>query len=67
VITQITMFFPLQFLYEVSAGIAWYWAQADRAKARRQLALVLIGIVLLGVLCWEIYKRGWPWLSHLGH
>jgi sec-independent protein translocase protein TatC len=62
VITQVTMFFPLQLLYEISAGIAWYWAQADRTKARRRLALVLVLVVLLGLLLWEAYLYCWPWL-----
>jgi sec-independent protein translocase protein TatC len=64
VITQITMFVPLQLLYEISVGVAWYWEQPDRAKARRRVALVLLLIALLGVLAWLGWKYGWPWLRH---
>jgi len=47
-ITQLIMFLPLQGLYELSVAIAWYWAQADRAKARRKLLFVLL-LVLVAV------------------
>ena len=33
VVTQILMFIPLQFLYELTVWIAWYWEQPDRTKA----------------------------------
>lgn len=33
-ITMFLMALPLQFLYEVSALIAWYWAWRDRRKAK---------------------------------
>jgi sec-independent protein translocase protein TatC len=32
VITQITMFLPLQVLYEISVWIAWYWERQDRKR-----------------------------------
>ncbi len=35
VLTQVMMFIPLQFLYEVSVWIAWYWERRDR---KRELA-----------------------------
>ena len=62
VITQLTMFVPLQFLYEVSVWIAWYWEQPDRAKARRRLIAVILGIIALGVALWLGYHYGWQWL-----
>jgi sec-independent protein translocase protein TatC len=61
VITQLTMFVPLQFLYEVSVWVAWYWEQPDRAKARRRLLAAIAGFIALGVLIWLAYKYGWPW------
>jgi sec-independent protein translocase protein TatC len=63
VITQLTMFVPLQGLYEISVWIAWYWEQPDRAKARRRLIAAMIGIIALGVLIWLGYHYGWPWLK----
>jgi sec-independent protein translocase protein TatC len=63
VITQLTMFVPLQFLYEITVWVAWYWDQPDRAKARRRLILVLLGIIAFGVLVWLGYKYGWPWVG----
>ncbi|HTR42167.1 MAG TPA: twin-arginine translocase subunit TatC [Pseudomonadales bacterium] len=36
VITQITMFIPLQLLYEITVWIAWYWDRRDRKKAASQ-------------------------------
>ncbi len=63
IITQVLMALPLQVLYEISVWIAWYWDQEDRAKARKRLALVLLGLVCAGLLVW---KFGWPWLqAHL--
>lgn len=32
-ITQIVMFVPLQFLYEITIWIAWYWDRRDRKRA----------------------------------
>jgi sec-independent protein translocase protein TatC len=67
VITQLTMFVPLQFLYEVSVWVAWYWEQPDRAKARRRLIAVICGIIALGVLIWLAYQYGWPWMQNQWH
>lgn len=64
VITQILMAIPLQFLYEVSVWMAWYWEQPDRAKARRRLALALALIILAVASAWAAYKLGWPQISH---
>jgi sec-independent protein translocase protein TatC len=36
VITQITMFIPLQLLYEVTVWVAWYWDRKERKKAASQ-------------------------------
>jgi sec-independent protein translocase protein TatC len=63
VITQVTMFIPLQLLYELSVWIAWYWEQPDRAKARRRLAIVLLTAVIIGVALWAAWKYGWPRLQ----
>jgi hypothetical protein len=54
------MFVPLQLLFEGTVWIAWYWAQADRGKARRRLLLVLLGGLLLAGLAWAAYVYGWP-------
>src|SRR6185312_9275274 len=67
VITQLTMFVPLQGLYEISVWIAWYWDQPDRAKARRRLIMALCGFVVLGVLLWLGYQYGLPWLMQQLH
>ncbi|HMP81317.1 MAG TPA: twin-arginine translocase subunit TatC [Verrucomicrobiota bacterium] len=32
VLTQVMMFLPLQFLYEISIWIAWYWERRDRKR-----------------------------------
>jgi sec-independent protein translocase protein TatC len=64
VITQVTMFVPLQLLYEVSVLVAWYWEHPDRKKARRRVLLVSVLLVLLGVLLWLGFKYGVPWMSH---
>jgi hypothetical protein len=53
---------PLYMLYEITVWIAWYWDQPDRAKARRALLLALLGMLLLGVLLWDGWKYGWPWM-----
>jgi uncharacterized membrane protein len=60
VITQLTMFVPLQVLYELSVWIAWYWEQPDRAKARRRLALGVALLLLLILLGWLGYRYHWP-------
>ena len=35
-ITQIVMFVPLQFLYEITVWIAWYWNRRDQKHAARE-------------------------------
>jgi sec-independent protein translocase protein TatC len=67
VITQITMFVPLQLLYELSVWVAWYWEQPDRAKARKRLVLVLLGMMLFGCLVFLAFKYGWPWIRQQWH
>lgn len=67
VVTQVLMAFPLWFLYELTVVVAWYWAQPDRAKARRRLIAVLLGIIALAVIAWLAYQRGWPWLHQHWH
>jgi len=62
VITQVLMAFPLWVLFEITVMIAWYWEQPDRAKARRRLFAVLLGIIVLGVALWLGYKNGLPWV-----
>jgi sec-independent protein translocase protein TatC len=65
-ITQIVMFVPLQFLYEITVWIAWYWDQPDRARARRSLLLALVVLLLIARLTWIGWKYGWPLLrQHL--
>lgn len=60
VLTQVAMFIPLQFLYELTIWIAWYWEQPDRNLARRRLAMVIVAVlVLLGLGYWA-YVKGWP-------
>ncbi|NDB76564.1 MAG: hypothetical protein EB141_13135, partial [Verrucomicrobia bacterium] len=60
VLTQVAMFIPLQFLYELTIWIAWYWEQPDRNLARRRLAMVIVAVlVLLGFGYWA-YVKGWP-------
>ena len=66
-ITQIVMFVPLQFLYELTVWIAWYWDQADRAKARRRLLLALLIILLFVGLVWAGLEYGWPLLRQSWH
>lgn len=39
VVTQVLMFIPLQFLYEVSVWIAWWWERNDRKRKREEEAL----------------------------
>ena len=60
IVTQILMFIPLQFLYEITVWIAWYWAQPDRAKARRALLIVLAIVLFVAALIWAAWKFGWP-------
>jgi sec-independent protein translocase protein TatC len=60
VVTQILMFIPLQFLYELTVWIAWYWDQPDRAKAQRKLWLVLAILLLIAGLAWAGWKYGEP-------
>ena len=36
VLTQLVMFVPLQFLYEISVWIAWYWERQERKRAARE-------------------------------
>lgn len=72
VFTQVVMAIVLQLLYEISVWIAWYWDQPDRAKARRQLLLVVVLAVLVAGLGWWGYTHWWPayispWLLRHGH
>lgn len=64
IITQVLMAFPLWLLFEITVMVAWYWEQPDRAKARRRLLAILLGIIALAVLAWLGYRYGWPWLHH---
>ena len=72
VVTQILMFIPLQFLYEVSVWISWYWDQPDRAKARRQVLMAGLLVLLVAMLGWWGYNHlwlayGWPWVHQHWH
>ncbi|HTL73434.1 MAG TPA: twin-arginine translocase subunit TatC [bacterium] len=67
VITQVVMFVPLQFLYEITVWIAWYWEQPDRAKARRRLVFVLLALLTLIGLIWAGWKYGWPLIRQSLH
>ena len=64
VVTQILMFIPLQFLYELTVWIAWYWEQTDRPKARRVFLSVLL---LIAAVIWLFQQYGWPWLKIILH
>jgi sec-independent protein translocase protein TatC len=64
VITQVAMFIPLQFLYEITVWIAWYWEQPDRAKARRAL---LIAFLAVAGAVWLAFKYVLPWLTSRLH
>ncbi len=64
VVTQILMFIPLQFLYELTVWIAWYWEQPDRTKARRVFLMVLL---IMAAVLWLLLQYGWPWLKHYLH
>src|SRR5208282_420664 len=66
-ITQLVMFVPLQFLYELSVWIAWYWDQPDRARARRQVLLALVVLLLILGLIVAGCLYGWPWLQRYLH
>ena len=67
VVTQILMFIPLQFLYEVSVWIAWYWAQPDRSVARRKLLFALLMLMLAAAALWAGWVYGWPRIRHHWH
>jgi sec-independent protein translocase protein TatC len=64
VITQLTMFVPLQLLYEASVWIAWYWAHPNPAQARRKIAMV--ALILVAIL-WAFWKLGIPWIRVHGY
>jgi sec-independent protein translocase protein TatC len=65
-ITQLVMFVPLQFLYELTVWIAWYWDQPDRARARRSLLLGVVILLSIAGLVWMVWEHGWPLLrQHL--
>lgn len=65
VVTQVLMFVPLQFLFEITVWISWYWEHPNRQEARRRLrfALLLIVMAILGV--WALWLHTWPWLRTL--
>jgi sec-independent protein translocase protein TatC len=67
VVTQLLMFVPLQFLYELTVWIAWYWDQPDRRKARRRLWLVLALGLMFAALLWAGYHFGWPLIQQHFH
>jgi hypothetical protein len=52
----------LQFLFEISVLVAWYWDQPDRGKARWRLFLVFLLLVLVGALGYAGFNYGWPWV-----
>jgi sec-independent protein translocase protein TatC len=60
VVTQLLMFIPLQFLYELTVWIAWYWDQPDRSRARRKLWLLLAVLLLVCALIWVAWKYAGP-------
>lgn len=62
VITQVLMAGPLYMLYEITVWVAWYWDQPDRARARRMLLLLVLGLLALAGLVWAGLYFGWPWL-----
>ena len=66
-ITQLIMFLPLQGLYELSVAIAWYWDQADRAKARRKLLFIVLLVLLAAGLVWAGVIYGWPLFRQRWH
>ena len=65
VLTQVSMFIPLQILYETTIWIAWYWEQEDRVMARRRLALAVIVAIVVIVLLVMGIKFAWPWILSL--
>lgn len=67
ILTQILMFIPLQFLYEVSVWIAWYWAQPDRKLARRKLFFGLVIVALVVAALWTGWVYARPWIQHHWH
>jgi sec-independent protein translocase protein TatC len=62
VVTQVLMAGPLYMLYEITVWIAWYWDQPDRAKARRTVLLLVLGLAALAGVAWTGWHYGWPWL-----
>ena len=60
VFTQVVMAVVLQFLFEISVWIAWYWDQPDRGKARRQALLALLLIAVVIGLLWTGFHYAWP-------
>ena len=64
VVTQLLMFVPLQFLYELTVWIAWYWDQPDRSLARRRLWLGLAILLAVIGLIWAGWHYGWPLIQH---
>ena len=62
VVTQVLMAGPLYLLYEITVWVAWYWEQADRAKARRRLEVVILAVLLIIGLGQAGWHYGWPWL-----
>ncbi|MBC8097375.1 MAG: twin-arginine translocase subunit TatC [Akkermansiaceae bacterium] len=67
VITQITMFIPLQFLYEVSVRVAWYWEHPNPKQARRQILGWLAIFLAVVALIWAGWTYGLPWLEQQGY
>lgn len=63
ILTQILMALPLQGLYEITIWIAWYWAQKDRALARRKAAMVLGTLALTAGAIWTGWRYLWPMLN----
>ena len=61
-ITQLVMFVPLQFLYEFTVWVAWYWDQPDRTRARWKLLLALLVVLLIAGAVWAGWQYGWPLL-----
>jgi sec-independent protein translocase protein TatC len=67
VITQISMFIPLQVLYEISVQIARYWEHPNPAKVRRQILIGLAVLISILALLWAGYLYGVPWLDRHGY
>lgn len=66
VLTQVLMFVPLQFLYEVTIWVAWYWEQENRELARKRAVFVVGGIIIAIELIWLAIQFGVPWLRQHG-